>query len=467
MKLMGFPGDAFAKLDRKPKTMKKDLSCSFKEVHLPPITDKRKVGRRGRQKPKTVIRKRLMERPNLDARKGKRPPWAADGKPHHEEYLKRLTRLRDQLVDQEQTNLAQALDRLRIRQISKEDANFRLRLKDSGTNLYSPRRRAMITTLEKFKKMRPQKNPPTLCPLEGKQLIEPKNSDTPRMFLPEGSDDISVPVSSRVEQTVQLNLQRLAQPISSIPNIGRKALKREDLVLHSHGMEKRTPKNPMLKHTHALSQGTALTPLNRARHINAFPDSFKLEPLTEGDQIDMDKLRKYYYVYYLPSTSASQDGDRSVPKTPKNTVRQRRVHSYRDCEKSVVSSIVSVIDDEGYSTNGKTSLPYIESTGSGTLHWHDHPRFPEDVDINSVGTAHDPDYITGRTSRVHIVVDMPDIIYSAPTPDVIEGMEMKKGGSLSKTYKQNEIRQRELHNLIEDVKELNMRTETLTSELFH
>ncbi|XP_046583997.1 uncharacterized protein LOC124291132 isoform X2 [Haliotis rubra] len=459
MKLMGFPGDAFAKLDRKPRTIKKDPSCTFKEVHLPPITDKRKVGRRGR----------LMERPNLDSRKGKRPPWAADGKSHHAEYLKRLTRLRDQLVDQEQTNLAQALDRLRMRQINKEDANFRLRLRDSGTNLYSPRRRAMVTTLEKFRKMRPQKNPPMLFPLEGKQLIEPKGSDTPRTFLPEGSDDVSVPVSSRVEQTVQLNLQRLAQPISSIPNIGRKALKREDLVLQSHGMDKRTPKNPMLKHTHALSQGTALTPLNRARQINVdlVPDSFKLEPLTEGDQIDMDKLRKYYYVYYLPSTSASQDGDRSDLRTPKSTVRQRRVQGYRDSERSVVSSNVSLLDDEGYSTNGKTSLPYIESTGSGTLHWHDHPRFPEDVDIHGMSTAHDQDYLTGRSSRVHIVVDMPDIIYSAPTPDVIEGMEVKKGGSLSKTYKQNEIRQRELQNLIEDVKELNMRTETLTSELYH
>ena len=72
--------------------------------------------------------------------------------------------------------------------------------------------------------------------------------------------------------------------------------------------------------------------------------------------------------------------------------------------------------------------------------------------------------------RRHIVVDMPHIIFNAATPDISKEPALAEGGAfterpgtLSKTLKQNEIRHRELQNLLEDVKELNKRTETLNT----
>jgi hypothetical protein len=116
-------------------------------------------------------------------------------------------------------------------------------------------------------------------------------------------------------------------------------------------------------------------------------------------------------------------------------------------------------------------------------------------------SAHGAEGFTERRRR-HIVVDMPHIIFNAATPDLAKDAASRgenskpyhhhhhhhhhhgsvpppstplvatsstngdsvRPGTLSKTLKQKEIRQRELHNLLEDVRELNKRSETLHSQ---
>lgn len=66
-------------------------------------------------------------------------------------------------------------------------------------------------------------------------------------------------------------------------------------------------------------------------------------------------------------------------------------------------------------------------------------------------------------NRKQIVVDMPSLVFNAPTP---EGSDLEtRTAFLSKAYKQNELRHRELKNLLDDVKELNKRTDDLSEQV--
>lgn len=63
-----------------------------------------------------------MERAGVGARSARGLPWSENDKEsfqHHAEYLKRLSKLREELIQQEQNNLANALDRLRMRSYGK------------------------------------------------------------------------------------------------------------------------------------------------------------------------------------------------------------------------------------------------------------------------------------------------------------------------------------------------------------
>ena len=56
------------------------------------------------------------------ARSARSTPWfdnERDVYQHHAEYLKRLSKLREELLHQEQNNLAHALERLRMRSYGK------------------------------------------------------------------------------------------------------------------------------------------------------------------------------------------------------------------------------------------------------------------------------------------------------------------------------------------------------------
>ncbi|RUS89021.1 hypothetical protein EGW08_003192, partial [Elysia chlorotica] len=177
------------------------------------------------------------------------------------EYISRLTALRDSLIDQEQMYLAQALDRLRIHSLSNKSSSFRLRMHgDDGRKTTSPTghaqtpRTTMMTTVEKIRQMRPKRHPPVIFPLQGRQLLDrqsqadresPLASDAQQSQAGSFSTSRSAPdkaggvtsrsgrdadvtarsLPSKVDETVRTNLQRLLKPSSSIPNIGRKAIR--------------------------------------------------------------------------------------------------------------------------------------------------------------------------------------------------------------------------------------------------
>lgn len=107
-------------------------------------------------------------------------------------------------------------------------------------------------------------------------------------------------------------------------------------------------------------------------------------------------------------------------------------------------------------------------------------RFSDDLTLNGQGFRdHDVTppaegegfSIYGDTishpQRKQIVVDMPSIVFNNATPvhDESEVFERKRRSVLRKTFKQNEIRQRELRNLIDDVRELNKRSDELNESI--
>ncbi|XP_041374815.1 uncharacterized protein LOC121387691 [Gigantopelta aegis] len=405
---------------------------------------------------------RLMDRSSLDSRKHKRQSsWVADDqKQRHAEYLKRLAELRDDLIGQEKSNLARALERLRLSSITNSDSICRLRLRD-GRSFPTPRRQ-MITTLERFRQMRPVKPAPKLYPLQGKQLIEPKSN---RSASSDKKDAISR--MSQIDETAQSNLQRFTQPISSIPNIGRKAWKREDLVLNTKGMNRRKPKNNPQTYLNPLSQSYCPSKTNDA--IDLKPHAFKLDSVTSGGRLD-ENLRKLYYFYYVPTaTSLQRSEEKASPRIfRKQTTFSKTKRSLRqESDRSLTSSEVTTVRNYNHQAE-RFKLPVVTSSTDNKMTFQNGCAFSVIDDLVNVDRrasldVMERDEANGQLSRRHIRVEMPTIIFNCPTPDPREREDDKSGiGSLSKMYKQSEIRQRELKNLFEDVKELNMRTNSLT-----
>ena len=337
------------------------------------------------------------------------------------------------------------------------------------------------------------------------------------------------PAQPGVEDTVRANLQRLAQPTSSIPNIGRKALRQEPpLELKSQSLQNMRNRvfrstRPHLASPFMLGQedngggggegsgggggGRLDTREGTEGEFHLTPQAYKLGPMTNGDQLDMDKLNQYYYICCLPETPSTRDGDRKslVASTPRQggqrrgmrvggggaaaRQRSRRTSSERSSYVSrpfsdrsmVVSSDTeleaSAVSNPRYRHSVDTgagmdrvSLPAILAESPDPLlqqNEHGHDAF-----LTQRNRSPSQDGSPERRKR-HIVIDMPHIIFNAPTPDIsVHGAGKgnrglsppERPGVLSKTLKQNEIRHRELQNLLEDVKELNKRTETLNTQ---
>ncbi|CAG5130108.1 unnamed protein product, partial [Candidula unifasciata] len=121
----------------------------------------------------------LMEKLSLGSKRPKGPShWGHSSDADsvdtgHAEYLTRLTSLRDSLIKQEQLYLARAIDRLRMQSVSNKSSSNRLRsnLPDVKKSTPSAPRASMMTTVEKFRQMRPRAPKPEIHPLVGKQLL--------------------------------------------------------------------------------------------------------------------------------------------------------------------------------------------------------------------------------------------------------------------------------------------------------
>ncbi|XP_021345155.1 uncharacterized protein LOC110445076 isoform X3 [Mizuhopecten yessoensis] len=410
---------------------------------------------------------RLMERTSIDPRRARSLPWFEDGRTsyqHHADYLKRLSSLRDELINQEQENLSNALERLKQRQNGKENRTTMRPRDTDGFGFDVPPRKALLTTVEQFKRTRPRRSPPRIMSLEGKQIMEPQAFfKSPRSPLLSTS---SLP-GRTPDDSFKLNLQRLIQPTSSIPNIGRKSTtSNKQLVLETSPLQKKStsPKlypYPSLERPGQIYKGTLKTggrlkglikPDDDNDYDDILPPSFQHSDTMDQDKMSLEQLKDYYCIYYLPTNTPVVPNEDDLSFYGESVKSSRRSDG-RDSRKRVNAvegrSILKRLDKSRHRTNPRRT-----------------PR--RDRKYYSESHNYDSDY-SGDTppssSKRQIVVDMPAIVFNTATPERTRLEFDPQLNPLRKTYKQNEIRQRELKNLIEDVKELNLRNDTLTGFL--
>ncbi|XP_078323771.1 uncharacterized protein LOC111126378 isoform X6 [Crassostrea virginica] len=432
----------------------------------------------------------LMERTSIEQRRSRTVPWFEDNRSsyqHHAEYLKKLSTLREELIQQEQNHLANALDRLRMRQYSKDNALARSRFKEYP----SDSRRSLVTTIEHFQKMRPKKSPPHIFPLEGKQILEPQ------AYKPSKSPQLSekVLVSQRtLDDNIRANLQRIpqttVQPTSSIPNIGRKSVaKSKELVLDGSPIHRHRPMpsreekegqdlNPF-KAVYKGHNGTRLRRLMRpdSDELDLRAHAIKFETLSDKDRINLDKLKEFYCIYYLPTnTPTNASDDEESLGLPEDRFVQEPVGFQHDKRKrlTLLDNKPRVVHPEAAGDTSPRKRPLEQNNNGNT-------GLSEDLILNGQGFRDQDvtspsdgesfsiygDKKSSLPQRKQIIVDMPSIVFNNPTPDQedYDPLDRKRRSVLRKTFKQNEIRQRELRNLIDDVRELNKRSDELTETI--
>ena len=362
-----------------------------------------------------------MERASVESRRSRSTPWFEDNRStyqHHAEYLKKLSNLREELISQEQTHLANALDRLRMRHNGKENLFSRNRLRDVSSESYQ--RKSLLTTSEQFQKLRPKKAPPHISPLEGKQLLEPQTyrSDRSQQF----NEKHSTSPTRALEEKLRANLQKIIQPTSSIPNIGRKSTgKSKDLVLQSSSIQRKrytkgvkedltpSPETNPFKAVHKRN-GSRLRSLVRpdSDELDLTPQAVKFEHLSDKDRLSLEKLKEYYCIYYLPNNSPvpPEEEDRDTPRTETNvTINTYEEHIGFDCEKRKRISLLE----------GKSIFPQSSERNSV------HAKKERDTQRSRNARSHDGLESSAfgakiAPSRKQIIVDMPDIVFNAATP---------------------------------------------------
>ncbi|CAG2201522.1 unnamed protein product [Mytilus edulis] len=414
---------------------------------------------------------RLMEKTNLDARRSKNMSWYDDPRSayrHNADYLKRLSSLRDNLIDQEQTNLVHAIERLQSKQTRES-----LQSKAKAKNAFESR---------------PKRYPPELHPLEGKQLIEPLSSRSPQS-IPEKSGSATSVTRSTEENIIRNNLQRLIAPItptSSIPNIGRKSQKSiQQLVLDTSPLQRKktcfsadhAEKNPFKNIYRGARTRKVMRP--DVDDLELSPNAVKFEKIGDHDKINIDKLKEYYCIYYLPSnTPTGQDEfvseDDDDVSNGENQLDRQLEHELKPNDMDLLSNR---FPNEQYrykagyfgaSQRVPERKPMLHPVTGKALVTN-----TEDIRKHRLRKLHLSDSVNNIENeaiygndekdvhnRKQIVVDMPSLVFNAATP---EGSDLEtRTAFLSKAYKQNELRHRELKNLLDDVKELNKRTDDLS-----
>ncbi|XP_033730717.1 uncharacterized protein LOC117320162 [Pecten maximus] len=410
---------------------------------------------------------RLMERTSIDPRRARSLPWFEDSRTsyqHHADYLKRLSTLRDELINQEHENLSNALERLKQRQNGKENRTTTRPRDTDGFGFEVQPRKSLMTTVEQFKRTRPRRSPPRIMPLEGKQIMEPQAFyKSPRSPLLASS---SLPVRTP-DDSFKLNLQRLIQPTSSIPNIGRKSTtSNKQLVLETSPLQKKsTPPKlspyPVLERPGPLYKGTLKTggrlkglikPDDDKDDDEIPPPGFHHSDTMDQDKMSLEQLKDYYCIYYLPTNTPV------VPNEDDMSFYGESVHSSRKSEGRDSRKRVNAVE-------GRSILKRLDKSRHRT-----NPRRTPRRDRKYYSESHnyDSEYSGDSpppSNKKQIVVDMPAIVFNTATPERTRIDFESDLTPLRKTYKQNELRQRELKNLIEDVKELNLRNDTLTGFL--
>ncbi|XP_052236518.1 uncharacterized protein LOC127848228 isoform X1 [Dreissena polymorpha] len=497
---------------------------------------------------------RLAERTGIGSRSARVASWAENEQEafqHHAEYLKRLSKLREELIMQEQNNLANALDRLRMRsygrefvysQSPREKKAVKQRLSAQPEHVQS-KRTTLLTTFEKFQRMRPKRQPPAIMPLEGKSLIE--SGPSYERARPERrtvaaasaaaasaaadndhhSQNTDFSSERSVDENVRLNLQRLTHQtaIPSIPPRRRRSTHR-DLVLESNSVKRAyTSRDSNNSSEDRISQmqkqKQKLMKMRQeareAEKLKLMPQSFRIDTLSDEDRMNLEKLQDYYCIYYIPETanSAREPDNQMHIHLPKistgktknsidsdNNSSPRSLHGktvgFRiasdhpvpahvcncNCRMYVAGNRLDSANDMSFdairrtqeangctepecnhqlpATQKKTQPPAPTSSRESSRGKGKRRKRSADRNENSSSFT-----VVDSNDRMHIHVNMPAIVFNTVnspeprSPDLGGGVPIP----LTKAFKQKELRQRELCNLMEDVRELNKISESLTA----
>ena len=467
-----------------------------------------------------------MERAGVGPRSARTLPWFENEREayqHHAEYLKRLSKLRDELIREEQNNLANALDRLRMRSYGKEYVYSKPRERQFNKR-YSAlpehqQRKTLMTTLEKFQKMRPKKAPPNILPVEGKSLLEHPVTERGRQTVHDksSSDRHDRPTADRsIEESVRLNLQRLnGHTVASIPR-GRKTTPR-DMCVESSSIRKPIKSNDA---NNSSGQDERIAQMQKQRQralrlrqenqrteqARLAPQSFRLDTMNDEDKMNMDNLKDYYCVYYIPAPSPEYVSETSglLPALPSN-------HSCIHVNNSDISlkggkGFVPMDNKYGqtrinnrigmdvpiqpctcnctcrmFISGNKMEAPFEHADPYSSHVSSFHNRY--DTGSSQSGSirnssretegnewTHTKQYDSVKTHTANgsngdkrqIVVDMPAIVFNTPKSPEPSSASLS-GGGLVKAFKQKELRQKELSNLMEDLKEINKTNESLVN----
>lgn len=394
------------------------------------------------------------------------------------------------------------------------------RQRHSAVSDVPAKRNSLLTTFEKFQRMRPKKNPPTIMPLEGKSLIDtPVTERIERHERRQGhhSNQTERTAARSVDENVRANLQRLTtHSIPSIPRKGRNNIHR-DIVLESSTfrrgstndannssaaedriaqMQKQKQKLMKLKHE-----------TREAEKVKLMPQSFRIDTLSDEDRMNLEKLKDYYCIYYVPAPSTSPVGDENDMHIhlPKIGTSSSCNHSFTESDNG--GSTFRSQKSNGLNGNKSgfkvaTDFPIPPCTCNCTCRMYvsgnkvETPFDQLDYSIHKTHALNNPSGFTcGKTNsgnsqssrntdkswpfakkttekheksrsrpnsqeKKRIRVDMPAIVYNTVQSPEPPSVDYQSG--LVKAFKQKELRQRELSNLMEDVKELNKRTESLS-----
>lgn len=503
------------------------FSYTLRNLVLPPIRDTKSFS--------VTQDDRLMERAGVGARSARGLPWFENEKEayqHHAEYLKRLSKLREELIQQEQNNLANAMERLRMRSYGKEyiysqpQKEKKTRQRLSAKSDPSGKRTTLLTTFEKFQQMRPKKVPPIIMPLEGKSLIDtPVTVREEKIERPERKNSNNNShqtdrLSERsVDENVRLNLQRLtSHPVPSIPRHGRTS--HRDIVLESSSIRRNSQNesnNPCSAEERITNMQKQKQKLMKMRHdareaekVKLMPQSFRLDTLSDEDKMNLEKLKEYYCIYYMPVPSSSPVEDENAMHVylPKINAKGQGNQSSLDSENGGSTARSSrangkIAKPVGFRVTTDFPIPPCTCNCSCKMYVSgskvESPFDQIDYSIRKTNLVNEPNENVnfsaiprkgsmGNTrentnstekswpfakttnnsnsppnsqEKKQIRVDMPAIVYNtvnSPEPSQSEH------NTLVKAFKQKELRQRELSNLIEDVKELNKRTESLSGQ---
>jgi hypothetical protein len=220
------------------------------------------------------------------------------------------------------------------------------------------------------------------------------------------------------------------------------------------------------------NKGTRLRRLVRpdTDELDLRTQAINFESLSDKDKINLDKLKEFYCIYYLPTntpTNASEDEDSM--DFPDDNFVQEPADFHHDKKKrlTLLENRPKVCQEDGVENSPRKPQGEHQNGIPGGLILNGQAIRDQDVTQQAESESFT---IYGDTKcsappRKQIVVDMPSIVFNNVTSENETVSERKRRSVLQKTFKQNEIRQRELRNLFDDVRELNKRSDELTESI--